>query len=550
MSSALKAAADDPERKVNMKNVHTILSKIKPHHILIVLILSVAIFVRVWRFGTLPNGLMPDEASTGVDAYDLLHYGMDRNGTSWPVIFISWGGGQNALYAYAIMPFIAVGGLNPITLRLPMLLSGLLSLPLMYFAGKRTWGTSAGLIAMFLLAISPWHIILSRWALESNLLPFVFLCGYCSLLLSEENNLWILPAAIFFGLSFYAYGTAYAAIPIFLLFAIPILLKAKRVSAKNLAIGFAVFLVTSLPIGLYIAINSLNLDAIHIGPVTIPRMPVPARYETVSTVFNGLLIKDMIQNSTDMLSLLWTQTDALPWNTVDRYGFFYGRIALVGGLISSIIVTPVTLAGALMTIPLRKSEHRTERLLLLSWLIVSLVIGILQDVNVNRLNLIFIPLLLFIACFLDWLRKRSRILFVISIVALLAGFVGFNREYHQGIYPVQVSRAFSAGIFQALDFAKSRDSADPICVVPKDNNYIYVLFDNPMNPADYLPTIQYEDPTALFRMIESPLGRFTVGLDNCKPDARTVYVLYRIPPPVSSIRYHKNCFDFVCVYRP
>ena len=112
MSSASRAAADDPERKVNMKNVHTILSKIKLHHILIVLILSVAIFVRVWRFGTLPNGLMPDEASTGVDAYDLLHYGMDRNGTSWPVIFISWGGGQNALYAYAIMPFIAAGGLQ------------------------------------------------------------------------------------------------------------------------------------------------------------------------------------------------------------------------------------------------------------------------------------------------------------------------------------------------------------------------------------------------------------------------------------------------------
>ena len=531
-----------------MKNVHMLLSRIKLHHILIVLILSLAIFVRVWRFGTLPAGLFVDEASTGVDTYDLLHYGVDRNGSSWPVIFISWGGGQNALYAYALMPFIALGGLNPVTVRLPMLLSGLLSLPLIYFVGKRTWGATAGLLAMFLLAISPWHIILSRWALESNLLPFVFLCGYCFLLLSEENNLWLLPAALFFGLSFYAYGTAYAAVPIFLLLAIPILLQAQRVNLKNLAIGLAVFFVISVPIGLYVAINSLHLETMQLGPLTIPRMPAVARYETVSSVFNGSLFGDMIRNSIGTLSFLWTQTDNLAWNTVDQYGFFYGRIG-VGGLISSILVTPVTLAGLLMTIPFHGSHHRTERLLLLAWLVAALAIGALQPVNVNRLNLIFIPLLLFIACFLDWLRERSKLLLVISICALLIGLAGFTYDYHRGDYPATVSKDFSAGIFQALDFAKSQGD-NPICVGGSGLYYIYVLFDNPMNPSAYLATIQYDDPTAPFRLIKSPLGRFTIGLNNCKPDPTTIYVLKSGVPPTTTINYLRNCFDFFCVYRP
>ena len=82
------------------------------HILLFVMILIIGVFARTWEFRSLPPGLNQDEASSGVDAFDLLHYGVDRNGVSFPVLFISWGSGQNALYAYSLIPSIALVCMN------------------------------------------------------------------------------------------------------------------------------------------------------------------------------------------------------------------------------------------------------------------------------------------------------------------------------------------------------------------------------------------------------------------------------------------------------
>ncbi|MBR2279774.1 MAG: hypothetical protein IJ903_02445 [Ruminococcus sp.] len=74
--------------------------------------------VRLVLFGSHPAGLNQDEASIGYEAWSVLHYGIDRNGLSVPVHFIAWGSGQNALYAYLLMPFIALFGLNVVTQRM------------------------------------------------------------------------------------------------------------------------------------------------------------------------------------------------------------------------------------------------------------------------------------------------------------------------------------------------------------------------------------------------------------------------------------------------
>ena len=56
------------------------LHKLKLNTLLFCIILGLGIFARAWEFRSLPPGLNQDEASSGVDAYDLLHYGVDRNG--------------------------------------------------------------------------------------------------------------------------------------------------------------------------------------------------------------------------------------------------------------------------------------------------------------------------------------------------------------------------------------------------------------------------------------------------------------------------------------
>jgi hypothetical protein len=191
-------------------------------------VMVLGIFARTWDYRRLPPGLNADEASIGVEAYNLAHFGVDRNGVSYPVHFIAWGSGQNALYGYVLVPFVAALGLSPLAVRLPMLLTGIASLPIMYFVATRTFKRGIGLLAMLFLAISPWHILLSRWALESNLLPFVFLSAYGCLLLGVTRRLWFLAACILFGLALYAYGTAYAIVPIFMVCVVVIMARRGR----------------------------------------------------------------------------------------------------------------------------------------------------------------------------------------------------------------------------------------------------------------------------------------------------------------------------------
>ena len=102
-------------------------------NLLFLLVLLVGVIARLWEFGSLPPGLNPDEASIGVEAYYLFQYGVDRNGMSYPVHLISWGSGQNSLYAYLILPLVALKGIKVMPIRLPMLIAGILSILLIYF---------------------------------------------------------------------------------------------------------------------------------------------------------------------------------------------------------------------------------------------------------------------------------------------------------------------------------------------------------------------------------------------------------------------------------
>src|SRR5574344_30371 len=102
------------------------------YEIAIYIILVIGILVRTVNIGNLPYGIGGDEASEGYEAYSLLNYGVDRHLKSFPVHFISWGSGQNALYAYWDIPFIALLGLTEIAVRLPMAILGCITLFCVY----------------------------------------------------------------------------------------------------------------------------------------------------------------------------------------------------------------------------------------------------------------------------------------------------------------------------------------------------------------------------------------------------------------------------------
>jgi hypothetical protein len=533
-----------PRRNIAIKHLSSLYPIfIKPQWIFLA-ILTVGVFARTWDFGRTPPGLNPDEASIGVESYYLFKYGMDRNGISYPVHLISWGSGQNALYAYMITPFIAVNGLNTESIRFPMMLSGILSLPLMYYVGKRLFGEKYGLISMFFLAVSPWNIVNTRWAVESNILPFMFLAGFALFLAAEKKGVLFIPASIFFALCLYAYGTAYVAIPVFLLLGIPAAIYYKKIKKKYIISGILLFFVLSLPIALFVLVNTFKLNTIHIGSISVPRLPVEARYESLAAVFEKEPLKDVVKNITIMIKLLWTQEDDFAWNFVNSYGYFYK------------ITFPLAALGLFyfMKSLWNLRENIFEHWLLLAWFISSSLIGIVHPVNLTRINLIFIPILLYMVFGLRYLDNILKYTTPATLILLSIAFIFFTLAYHGDNYEKKASEVFNAGFIPAIQYAGG-NNVSSICISEQTRfAYIYVLFVKKFHPSEYLNEIEWIlppayplDPARTPRTLKS----FRFKLSDCISDPNAVFVVkLKETVPNSNIEYKVKRFNKYEVYLP
>ena len=508
----------------------------KKTQIIFVAILLLGIFARTWEFRTLPPGLHHDEASIGMEAHYLLHYGVDRNNVSYPVHLISWGNGQNAPLAYILIPLIATLGLHAYVIRMPLLLSGIATLPFIYLIFRRTVDEKFGLFAMFCITISPWHILLSRWGVESNLLPFFFTVGYFFLLKTRDDWWWFIPANILFAICLYIYGTTYAFMPIFILLIVVTLLRSNMLSIKQISIGLSVLFVLGLPIILFVAINILGFESIHIGPLTIPKMPTPPRFHQ-GAMFQVNPFKTFTNYSKGLVYLLFFQNDLRLRNILPPYGYFYG------------VTFPLALLG-IWLLGRNMQQNREEKLLWFSWLSASIILGTLEPVIVNRINIIFIPWICFIAYFLYWLGSRYRYGMATVVSVLLIAFSSFTYAYHGKEYRREAGKEFYTGLLTALQYAQGQTDG-PICITTKNiyMPYIFVLYTEKIPPSELATLIHYVEPISPLREVDR-LGRYTFGLKNCADDPEIVYLLYfneRLEHPKW---YDKKDFGYFMLYSP
>lgn len=172
-------------------------------------VLMLAIILRCIQFGSVPDGINQDEAMGAMDAWALSKYGTDRYGTFLPVHFEAWKYSQmSVLLSYCMVPFIKVFGFSTVTVRLPMLLVSCGAVALVYLVSEKLFNERIAFIAMLLTAVNPWQFMQSRWSLDCNLFPHVFLLAFYLLLLGLEKRRYLYLSMLFFGLTFYCYGIA------------------------------------------------------------------------------------------------------------------------------------------------------------------------------------------------------------------------------------------------------------------------------------------------------------------------------------------------------
>ena len=262
-------------RKNNLTKVNEILDNKKWFHIIFWSIILVAVLVRTIMFVAVPAGLNVDEASMLYDAYSILHYGVDRNGHSYPVYLEAWGSGQSALLAYLTIPFIAIFGMNVFSARIVLLLFSIGGVFAFYYLMKLiTKNKFASLIGMLIFAIVPYTIMISRWGLDCNLFPYMFLFSTIFLIKANDNQKFLIPACILFGITLYTYAISYIFIPLLLLVVYIYWIVKKKVNWKYFIVSNIILFLFALPLILFLMINYGWIDEIHIGAITIPKLSV------------------------------------------------------------------------------------------------------------------------------------------------------------------------------------------------------------------------------------------------------------------------------------
>ncbi len=451
--------------------------------ILTAALLLAGALARFLYLGSFPPGLNQDEASIGFDAWSLLRWGVDRCGDSWPVLFVSWGSGQNVLYAYFSLPFLALFGLNTASLRLCAAFWGSVSLLVFHRLARRTLGRGFGLLALAALALNPWHLLLSRWALESNLLPAFLLLGVWVLSYVNQKPWMLCPAAALFALGLYAYGTAFLFLPLFLLGASVHVLRRRYVKLRHWLAALGIFALIAFPLALCQLRNALGLPEMKLLRMTLPALTETRQAATVSFSLRHLA---------DLGKLLWRQSDKLPWNSAGPFGLFYGLPGLLFVLLG---------LGSLLGRLWRRELRDVQAYVLLS-LLSALAASLFIDVNVNRVNFLFLPLVWCQAEGLLLLRRRFSPALVPCLAALCAAAALMGR-YYLTDYAQRLGPAFHAGLTEAICYAEQMEPENVWISGKVNMPYIYVLFATKANTPEFLETVRYRNPNGAFRQVSS-----------------------------------------------
>lgn len=425
----------------------------KRERIVFWIILGAAILVRCIGFGVVPGGVNQDEAMAGVDAWALSRYGTDRFGIRLPVHFTAWKYGQmSVLLSYCMVPFIKLFGFNIFSIRLPMLLASCGSVALVYLVGRQLFSVRMSLGIMLLAAINPWHFMQSRWSLDCNLLPHVFLLAVYLLLLGLHKRRFLYLSMVFFGLTFYCYGVAaYSVTPFLVVYAAWCLWK-RQLRVREVLVCILIFSLVALPEILVLAINYFGLSAIETPLFTMSYFPESIRSNDI--LFLNFSFGQMWRNFLAMIKTCFLQMPDQLYNALPAFGPMYH------------ISIPFMILGifAFTRDLFREKDRARQTRMLALWggLVTGIWVGLITfEVNVNRINIIFFPLIflcgygIMITCrrfkrMLVWTGAAYALCFALFLGTYFTSFAGDIKTYFNANFLEAVKKADEMEGWEAL----------------------------------------------------------------------------------------------------
>jgi len=482
-------------------------------------IIALGAIVRLIYISSVPGGLHNDESYSAWNAFSLYTGGIDSAGYHFPIYFEAWGHGQSALYTYLILPLFALnrGTVTPFLIRLPQAAVAIASLWVVYLLLKKMFNPKIALWGLFLLAICPWHIMMSRWGLDANLAPGFLLFGLYFFILGLEKNSYFVLSAVFYGLSLYCYAVIWPIVPIILLLQILYGMYHKKIKINKTTIFSGIILVImALPLMLFLLINMGYLPEISTKYFSIYKMSSLRDSEIAHS------LKTLLTNMKDTLYFLYHQDGELPYDILKPYGLFYqiGMIFIYIGMLSFLWN---------LFNNLRKKIFSYE-FFIFAQLVGAGILGCLIHVTLHKINCLYIPLVIIEAygvyTFLEiinrFVPKLSEFVQWALIAMYILIFAGFMHSYFTD-YKVLASTYYQEYTDEALDFAIDQGKNIGITEALK---YPKVLIYTETTAQEYQNSLVYSDSIPTPKQFTTKGTTFYFGIDYTKLSKDMVYIIY------------------------
>jgi 4-amino-4-deoxy-L-arabinose transferase-like glycosyltransferase len=455
--------------------------------IILGLIIIIASVFRIWKLESIPNAISNDEVIRVYNAHSVWKtggYTVDKR--FLPLSTSADGQDLSPISFYLSAPITGIFGLNLFTARIMYSLVGILSVLGLYLLASKLFNKKVGLLSAFVLAVSPWHILVSRGVWDAGVaLCFYIFAIYFFIKFVGKKSLFI--SILFFILALYSYhGTVlFFGLIVILLFVLHKDQLLKRKSSSILS-GMLLFLGT-LPMIYALLFGELSRDSMFFW-----KNPT-----TIALAEKRILEERSLSNAPEIAKKVFNNkltyfTKEISYNYLQAYSFEYlfirGDISRITGYgnylwgVMNFVEFPFLLLGIYYVL---RQKIKTKIIVFTGFLIAPLTSAlILLDQTYLFRSIMMLPYLsIFVGVgiyyfFLRFIRFK-KILFVVPVLMFCVVYGYFIAK---GMY----TYFYQYGVFGGEHlFKSSRDVAEYV------NNYKPLYKDVYIMSPEYYFLLQY-----------------------------------------------------------
>lgn len=504
--------------------------------IVLVAILLLSAFLRLYKLDQIPVSLNWDEVAAGYNAFTIGNWGRDEWGKFMPLVFTSFKDDKHPVHIYFSVPFIKIFGLSDFATRLSSAIVGILSVLAIYFLSFYLFKNflTASLSALF-LALSPYHIQFSRGLWESNFAMFFFILGLtCFYKAISGSGKFIMISFSSFGISLLAYHSAKVVVPPLVIFLVLLYFKELKKLSLYFYVGVAIFLI-------FISVLILNPRLAGIARVkqtqfSQSEIEKTQIFKTTNNYYLGLseiMFNGWIKHFS--VRYLFISGDQSPRNSVKVFGEFY-------------MIDALFLAVGTITLILYRSKIT---IFILSWLLVapipaSLVTG---APNANRALFVLGSMILISALgassIIIFFRNRIKI-FISSILIIILSFQVFSFiKYYFETFPKKDPYDWVYGMKEIVEYVKQNDDkyGQVFMTDIRSQPYIFFLYYLKFNVTDFTSRVVYNKEDSQSYNTVSYFEKYYFGGWDPIESFPNLGVLYIVSPSQYDGLRYKSQFD-------